>query len=237
MALPKINSAPKYTMTIPSTGKEVGFRPFLVKEEKILMMAMETGDQSGTLNAILETLKSCISGEVDEKKLAAYDVEYMFLQLRSKSVGETSTVALPCSNCKETTPVKIQLDTIEVKKDDTVDEVVKLTDNISVKMKYPSFHDLLGAGIDPEKMNEVDTIFKILTRCIDGVMTDDEFHPAQDETEEELQEFLESLNSEQFSNVRKFVEAIPQLKTNIEFKCEHCGTENNQEISGIANFF
>ena len=86
-------------------------------------------------------------------------------------------------------------------------------------------------------MNEADTIFKILTRCIDGVMTDDEFHPAQDETEEELQEFLESLNSEQFSNVRKFVEAIPQLKTNVEFKCEHCGIENNQEISGIANFF
>jgi len=237
MALPKINAAPKYTMTIPSTGKEVGYRPFLVKEEKILMMAMETGDQSTTLNAIIDTLSSCVDSKIDPSTLAAYDVEYMFLQLRAKSVGETSTITYPCSNCNEGNKVKIKLDEIKAERSAEVGNIVELTPDISLKMKYPSFGDLQKAGIDPEKMNDIDTIFRILTKCIDGVIQGDEFHSANDESEEELQEFLESLNSEQFGKVKDYVEAIPQLKKEIEFTCEHCGTENKHEITGIANFF
>jgi ribosomal protein L44E len=238
VALPKLNNAPKFEMTIPSLNKAVKYRPFLVKEEKVLLIAMETGDSHTTLNAIIDTINSCVIGdEFSPNDLTAYDVEYMFLQIRAKSVGETSKVSFECDKCSDKNEVVINLPDARVVGGGNTDPIIKLTDDISVKMKWPSYGDLMKAGVDPEKMTEIDTIFKLISKCIDSVMTEEEHVKLSDEPEEEVMAFLESLNSEQFGNIRSYIETIPQVKYNLKFKCKSCEHENDKEIAGVANFF
>ena len=144
MALPKLNDTPKYSLTIPSSGKKVNYRPYLVKEEKILMMASETGTQSSTVQAIVDTILACVDAEIDKNDLTSFDVEYMFLNLRSKSVGEKANVTIECIECMEHNDLEIDLSTIEVSKP-ALSNQIEITDNITLHMSYPNFKAIMDA--------------------------------------------------------------------------------------------
>lgn len=238
MALPKLNNAPKFEMTIPSLNKKVQFRPFLVKEEKVLMIAAEAGDSTSTLNAIFDIVNACcIDENFQPSNLTAYDVEYMFLQIRAKSVGESSKITATCSHCDSQNEVSINLNEAQVSGKEIQSDIIKLNDDISLKMKWPSYAELIGAGVTPEEMSNIDTLFRLLSKCIDSVMTEEENFKLSDQTESEINDFIESFSSEQFNKVREYVEAIPQVRYNLKFTCNNCGTVNEREITGIANFF
>ena len=238
MALPKINMAPKYSMTVPSTGEEVMFRPFLVKEEKVLMMAMETGDNKSSLTAIMDVIKSCVDADIDENDVTAFDVEYMFLQLRAKSIGETSKIGTACEQCNHEQMIVVPLNDIQVKQpSEPLPDVIELTKDISIKMKWPSYRNLIDAGVEPEKLNELDSVFKLIALCIDSVMTPEEQMKLSDESEEDQQEFLESLNSEQFTKIKEYVQNIPTVRYDVSVDCDGCGAKIEKPLTGIANFF
>jgi len=238
MALPKLNNAPKFEMTIPSLNKKVRFRPFLVKEEKVLMIAAEAGDSASTLNAIFDIVNACcVDEDFKPSTLTAYDVEYMFLQIRAKSVGESSKINATCSSCNTQNEVSIDLNEAKVSGKEVNSDIIKLNDDISLKMKWPTYAELIGAGVAPEEMSNIDTLFRLLAKCIDSVMTEEENFKLSDQAENEVNDFIESLSSEQFNKVREYVEAIPQVRYNLNFTCNSCGTVNEREITGIANFF
>lgn len=238
MALPKINMAPKYSMTIPSTGQEVMFRPFLVKEEKVLMMAMETGDNKSSLTAIMDVINNCVDADISDQDVTAFDVEYMFLQLRAKSVGETSKIGTKCEQCQHEQMLVIPLHDIKVRQPvEPLPDVIELTADISLKMKWPSYRNLIDAGVEPEKLNELDSVFKLIALCIDTVMTQEEQMKLSDESEEDQQEFLESLNSDQFTKIKEYVQSIPTVRYDVSIDCEECGSKIEKTLTGIANFF
>ena len=238
MALPKLNNAPKFEMTIPSLNKKVRFRPFLVKEEKVLMIASEAGDSASTLNAIFDIVNACCVDEsFQPNDLTAYDVEYMFLQIRAKSVGESSKINATCDSCNHQNEVTIDLNEAKVSGKEIKSDIIKLNDDISLKMKWPTYGELINAGVAPEQMSNIDTLFRLLSNCIDSVMTEEENFKLSDQAENEVTEFIESLSTEQFNKVKEYVEAIPQVRYNLKFTCNNCNTVNEREITGIANFF
>lgn len=230
MALPVLNDTPKYELTIPSTGKKVKYRPYLVKEEKILMMASETGSQTQILNAMMDTIKACIQSDLDTSTLSTFDIEYIFLQLRSKSVGEISKIMYKCSECESENECDINLDNVvcHVPKKD---RLIKISDDVAVEMKYPNYD-----GLDLEG-DESEMGFKILATCIDAVLTQEERINVADESEESVKNFLESMSKQQFDKLAEFLTDIPSIKYDLEFDCEKCQHHNVIEIKGIQNFF
>lgn len=236
MALPKINNTPKYSINIPSTGKQVRFRPYLVKEEKVLMMAMESQDQNQILNAIADTIIACVEEPLSRNALTSFDVEYMFIQIRSKSVGETIDLEVECKECKSKNPIKVKLDKIKVDVP-KVNNNIKITEEISVTMKWPSFSTLinLDASEDDGKMST--QIFKIILSCIHSVNTEDEKIILADEPYSEQMDFIESLDSLQFNKIKNYVQSIPKLQHDVSFDCKGCGTHNERKLEGIIDFF
>lgn len=233
MALPIIDT-PKYSVKVPSTGEKVLFRPYLVKEEKILMMAMESEDQEQILRAVKDIITACTYGKVDVDSLAIFDLEFLFLKLRSKSVGETSKVGLNCKNCETSNEVEIPIDSIDVQMGEKGANIIKLTDKVGITLKYPSVKDA-------EKISKlsggVDTIMKTIVMCIENIFDEDKVYPSKDSTPAELEAFIDSLNSEQFKKIQVFFESMPTLKHTVKYKCEHCGADNEFELRGLANFF
>ena len=242
MALPKINS-PKYEMVLPSTNDRIQFRPYLVKEEKILMMAMESNDTNQMVRAIKEVISACTEGAVEVDQMTMFDLEYAFVQLRSKSVGESTTIGVKCESCEVKNDVEVDLSEVSVDIDPDSDKssIIKLTDSIGVKMKYPSVDSVMEAqNSAPQNgtaVSEVQNVFNLLIRCIDSIYSDDEIFDASEQTHAELLEFIESLNTEQFGRIREFIEGMPSASLNVDFKCVNCGTQNNFDVQGIANFF
>ena len=232
MALPKLNDAPKYDVVIPSTQNKVRYRPFLVKEEKVLMMALETKDQRKALEAIVDTIDACVTDHIDTKKLTTFDVEYMFTQIRSKSVGETSKIKIKCEECDKQIDVDVPIDsvTVDIPK---IDNVIKLTKEISVKMKWPAYSDM--TEFDMEKRSLEDD-FKMIGRCIDSVQTPEENISLKDESDEEVKAFLESLTSEQFKVIGEYMQQMPKLEHTVKYGCDKCG-EKERTLSGISDFF
>ena len=235
MALPKINTSPKYFLTIPSTQKKVAFRPFLVKEEKVLMLAAETKDTQQLLTAIVDTIEACIEDQFDRDMLTSFDVEYIFTQIRAKSVGEKATFALGCSSCGHGNAVTIKLDEIKIDVPKTKN-VIKLNDKYSLKMKWPRYNELINAS---SKISDspVEQTFDLIVLCIDSVLSEEEAIKLSDEPKEEVVSFLESLNSAQFKSISDYVEKMPKLKHDVFFKCEKCGTDNHQTLQGMQDFF
>lgn len=233
MALPKLNDSPKYSINVPSTGKEVSFRPYLVKEEKTLMMALESEDQKQALTAIVDTIEACIFDKIDTHKLTTFDVEYMFTQIRAKSAGETATVGVKCNSCSESNDVVIKLDDINVNVPET-ENTIQLTDDVSVELKWPSYFDITGFDIT-SKSNAI--AFDMATLCIDAIIFQDERTLAVDCTTKELSDFVESMTTEQFKHVTDFVSHMPQMQHNVQFKCSKCGEDNEVNIKGLQNFF
>lgn len=230
MALPVLNDTPKYDLKIPSTGNKIKFRPYLIKEEKVLMMAAESGDGAQMMNAIMDTIEACVQSNIKVDELTTFDIEYLFIKLRSKSVGETSTVNLSCSSCKEPNEITIDLESIECI-DNTKNKFVKLNDEITIEMKYPSYKNL------DLNQNENEMGFDILTKSMSAVLTEDSRIEMADETSENIRAFLESMTKEQFEKVSSFLLEMPQVKHNIEYDCVKCGDHNEIVLKGIQSFF
>jgi hypothetical protein len=230
MALPSI-ATPEFITTIPSTGQEIRYRPFLVKEEKVLLMALEGKDQKEITNAIVRLLNSCVLDEVDVGKLATFDIEYLFLQLRGKSVGEVVELTLSHtdSECKHRTKYNVNLDDIKVR-GDIKDGKVMITDTIGVKMKYPT---IIGATkINSEKSSG---IFELITSCIEYIF--DEENVYADFTPKEIDDWLGQLNQNQFKKIAEFFEGMPTLRYDLKWKCEKCGEEDEIALEGLQSFF
>ena len=238
MALPKID-APKYEMKIPSTGETVLYRPYLVKEEKILMMAMESNDDRQMISAIKDVIASCTENAIDVSKLAMFDLEYIFTMLRSKSVGETATVGVKCTSCDKKNDVEIVLDDVRVDVPaDSSNKVISLTDTIKVKMRYPSVNSLMNANSENlADTADVDVLFDMLISCIDTIYAGEEMYDASQQTKAELKEFIESLSTKQFGEMQKFIETMPSASIDIKFKCLECQADNEMNVKGLGNFF
>jgi DNA-directed RNA polymerase subunit RPC12/RpoP len=235
MALPKLNS-PTYELKVPSTGNNISYRPYLVKEEKILMMAMESNDNEQMMRAVKDVIRSCTSDSVDVDTLAMFDIEYIFTQLRAKSVGETSTVSVKCSECGSSNDVDVNLDEVYVNVPESTVHTIPLTDTVGVSLKYPSVNAMVKAQASDTK-SEIDRVFDLIVACIDSIYSDDEIFDAKEQSEKELKEFIESLNTQQFNQVRDFIESIPSAAINVEFMCMSCSKHNSFEVKGLGNFF
>jgi len=233
MALPKLNSA-SYETTIPSTGQVITFRPYLVKEEKILMMALESNDQKQIVKATKDMISSCVMDDININKLATFDIESLFLQLRSKSVGESIGLKVKCDHCSTQNEVSVNFDDIGVNVPED-DGVIMITDTVGVKMRYPSFDDI--SSINPDKEDSIETAFDIIMKCIDNVFDEDNVYPAASEGKTKMKDFVESLNTSQFQSLANFFETMPVLKTTVEFNCTACTEDNSTELKGLQSFF
>jgi len=230
MALPLLNESPRYEVVIPSTGKKIKFRPYLVKEEKVLMLAAETKDSKQMMNAIIDTVSACVTDKIDVNSLTTFDLEYLFIKLRAKSVGEKSTIQINCESCKEVNEYQIDLDEITCKMNKT-DNIIKIDDNISVEMKYPSY-----SQIDITE-NETEMGFEVLASCLATVYTQDQRIDVSEEPKESVRRFLESMTRSQFEKVRDYFVDMPQVKAEVEFTCRKCDELNKFDIRGIQSFF
>lgn len=234
MPLPTIET-PTYELTIPSTGATVEYRPYLVKEEKILVLAMSSQDHKQMIRAIRDIITACTFNKVNVDSLRMYDLEYIFIKLRSVSVGGTSTIGMQCSSCEADNEVTINLDNVDVKNTETKEMKIKLTDKVGIVMKSPSVKSMMRSQIT--NGDEYEFIVNSVMSCIDSIYDDENMYDADDVTQEELRDFIESLSQEQFNKVNVFFEKTPALATTAHFKCSSCGTENEREIQGLQNFF
>ena len=226
-------------MTIPSTGQEIKYRPFVVREEKVLLTAIESDDAQQISNAMRDIVEVCTFKEVDVKALAMFDLELIFLKLRAASVGENAEIALTCSNeeCKHQNAVKINLAGVELKGDPKASAVVQITDTVGVSLKYPTVlkvEDTLKAS-KPEAA--IDIAIAMIAASIESIHDADSVYPASESTSRELVDFIESLNKEQFTKVQEFFDNFPKLKEDVEFTCEKCKTVNNVTLEGLNDFF
>jgi len=238
MALPQLNSI-KYDMTIPSTGQEIKYRPFVVREEKVLLTALESDDAQQISNAMRDIVEVCTFKSVDVKSLAMFDLELIFLKLRAASVGENAKIALKCKSeeCKHDNPVDVNLSTVTLKGDPKANAVVQITDTVGVSLKYPTVlrvEDVLKAS-KPEA--GIDIAIGMIAASIESIHDADSVYPASESTPRELVDFIESLNKEQFTKVQEFFDNFPKLKEDVEFTCEKCGTVNNITLEGLNDFF
>jgi len=238
MPLPKINT-PTYDLTLPSTGKKIKYRPFLVKEEKILIMALETEDISQITNAIIEILNDCILTKgISVTKLATFDIEYLFLNVRAKSVGESVEVNVICPDDNKTSvQIEINLDSIKVQKTRGHKNIVKLDDQYSMKLKYPSLDEFIDSNFESNEESDVDKSLNMITSCIEMVYDEEESWAASDSTQQELEEFIEQLNSKQFKSIEKFFETMPKLSHKVKVTNPTTEVESEVVLEGLASFF
>ena len=247
MALPKVMT-PTYELTIPSSGEKISYRPFLVKEEKILLMAIEEGSPASMVKAMRDIISACTENRVKVKDLAPFDIEYFFLQLRGRSIGDVINLDLRkpnnvvCEeeegeNCNQVCNINIKIDDIVVDSSEQIENRIELTDTIGVKMNYPQLETVSKyAGTLGVNMKSED-IFKLINECIEYIWDEDEIFKAKDSTKKELTEFIESLSTDQFSKIRDYFEGMPRLKHTIEWKCPKCDKKTPMLLEGIDAFF
>ena len=238
MPLPKINT-PTYELILPSNNKKIKYRPFLVREEKILIMALETENSEDISNAVVDILSECILTKgVDVTKLATFDIEYLFLNVRSKSVGETVEVNVVCPDDNKTSvQMEINLDSIKVQKTRGHKNIIKLDDQYSMKLKYPSLDEFIGNNFDTNEGSAVDKSLSMISSCIEIVYDEEESWDASDSTKQELEEFVEQLNSKQFKSIEKFFETMPKLSHKLKVKNPTTEVESEVVLEGLASFF
>ena len=238
MPLPKI-ATPTYELELPSTGKSIKYRPFLVKEEKVLVIALESEDTKQITNAIKAVLKNCVLTKgIKVETLPTFDIEYLFLNIRGKSVGEELEVNIVCPDDGETNvPVFIDLDSIQVERDDDHTNQIKLDDDLMMEMKYPSLEQFIKNNFDFEEGNQMDQSFELIATCIDKIYNEDEVWATADCTKKEVKEFLESMNSSQFKEIEKFFESMPKLKHTIEITNPKTKVKSEVVLEGLASFF
>ena len=239
MPLPKINT-PSYELTLPSNGKKVKYRPFLVREEKILIMALETEDMKQITDAVLTILNACILTKgITIENLPTFDIEYLFFNIRSKSVGETIEVNITCPDDNKTSvPIEVNIDSIKIKKDKKHKDIIKLDDNLSLKLKYPSMDSFIESNFEGNTNdNDVTSTINMITKCIDIIYNEEESWSASDSTTKELQEFIEQLNTKQFQLIESFFTSMPKLSHAIKVVNPKTKVESTVILEGLASFF
>ena len=237
MTLPSIET-PRYELTLPSTDKVIKYRPFLVKEEKILLVAMESNDNKEILNAIREILTACTYEEIDVNTLPIFDIEFIFLQIRSKSVGEVSKVKLLCPDDKETyADVEIDLTKVNVQVDDAHTNNVVIDENrkLGIVFNYPTL-EMTKAGFNVTD-TDIDSLFEIMANSINHIYEGDKIYPSKDSTKEEMKKFLEGLPQTAFNTIKTFFETMPQLRHSVEVENPKTKVKSTIVLQGIRDFF
>jgi len=237
MPLPKI-STPTYELELPSSGKKIKYRPFLVREEKILIIAMESEDDKQITNAVKEVISNCIlTRGVKIEQLSTFDIEYLFLNIRGKSVGEEVEVLVTCPDDGVTqVPTSINLDEIKVQTSKNHNRDIKLDTDLILRMKYPSMEEFIKNNFSVEEIN-LENTFDLISSCIEQVYSEEESWSASDCTKKELREFLEQLSSKQFKEIETFFETMPKLSHVVKVKNPNTGVENEIVLEGLNAFF
>ena len=238
MPLPKI-ATPTYELELPSTEKTVNYRPFLVKEEKLLVLALESEDTKQITTAIKAVLKSCVLTKgIKVELLPTFDIEYLFLHIRCKSVGEEIEVNITCPDDEKTqVPITLDLDDIKVQKNDKHNNQIKLDDNLMMELKYPSLDQFIKNNFDFDEKNQMEQSFDLIGTCIDKIYNEEEVWATADCTKKQVKEFLESMNSSQFKEIENFFETMPKLSHTIKVTNPKTKVESEVVLEGLASFF
>jgi hypothetical protein len=243
MGLPTI-AVPQYELTIPSTEKKVKYRPFLVKEEKVLLIALESENQTNIINAIRTIITNCLYGDVNVDEMPTFDLEFIFLQLRAKSKGEIIDLKYECPKCKTELEVNINTEDVQVIKTPEHTDTIELDDGLGVVMKYPTIEmQQMIQDIQEDKKSEVEGIFTMVTRCIDYIYDKDNTYPLKDYTEKEINDFIDSLTDKHFQKISKFFDTMPVLKHEFKLNCtkkkkdKTCSYKETITLSGLQSFF
>jgi hypothetical protein len=237
MALPKMN-APLYNVTIPSNKKEVKFRPFLVKEEKSLLLAQQSEDPKVMINTLKSVIENCIVDDVDVDKLATFDYEYLFTQIRAKSVGEIVELLFLCDTCdddKAKAQVNLDISKFKVEFPEGHDNKISLFDDVGIVMNNPTLATL--DKLEKIKEGDVNSIFDVVADCMESVYTTEEVFNTKDQTKQEVIDFLENLTQEQFKKIESFFLTMPKLQQKVEYNCPVCNKHHVKTMEGLASFF
>jgi DNA-directed RNA polymerase subunit M/transcription elongation factor TFIIS len=241
--LPKID-VPIYELNLISTGKKIRFRPFLVKEQKLLFMANQSDDPKDALNVVKQICKNCIVDDIDVEALPVFDLEFIFLNLRARSVSEVINLQYKCNNkvkneadeetvCGNLEKFDVNLLEILPTKDPKHDKKIMLSDKLGLMMKYPTFEMIANL----KGQNENETLMELLTICIDNIFDQDNIYYTKDVTKEELEEFIDNLQQKDLEKIQEFFETAPKIKKDISFNCRKCGYKENIVVEGLQNFF
>jgi RNase P subunit RPR2 len=237
MQLPKLDT-PTYTMIVPSTQKEVKFRPYVVKEEKILLMAAEAQDEKAMLREIIRIVEACTFNDLEIHTLTLYDLEFIFLNLRMKSVGETSKISLKCAECGHLKDFEINLQDIKLQwpegSDQSTIKTIMLNDQLGIKVSHiPALavEALSGKASDTEKM------LTLISQCVVEIFNQENVWRREDSTPEEIQAFIEQFTNPQLQEVQRFISSSPELSYTVKWNCDKCGHKNSEELKGLSNFF
>ena len=236
MALPKLNT-PTYELEVPSTDEKIKYRPFLVKEEKILLMAMESKDNAQIINAVKEIVSSCTFEKLNVATMPMFDMEYIFLNIRAKSVGEVSNLKILCPDDKKTyANVELDLTKVEVQVGDEHSNKIELTDDMGLIMTYPTIDSFLESGIETIDANNM---LDVISTCILQIYEEkgEKVYQAKDQTKKELTEFIESMNSNQFKKLQSFFDTMPKLTHTIKVKNPKTKKSSDVKLTGLNDFF
>lgn len=239
MALPVINN-PEYFVELPSTGKKVKYRPFVVREEKLLLLALESEDLSEMSNAVKNVLSNCVKGDnLDIETLPTFDIEFLFLNIRGKAVGEEIEVNILCPDDEETyVNVKILIDDIKVVKNSEHKNQIKINDTLMMEMKYPSLEQFIKSNFDfQNKKNQLEQSLDLIASCVSKIYNEDEVWTSSDVTKQEIIDFLENMNSTQFKKIENFFETMPKLEHKVKIKNPNTKAESEVTLMGLADFF
>ncbi len=238
MPLPKI-ATPIYELELPSTGQTIKYRPFLVKEEKLLVIALESEDTKQITNAIKTVIKNCIETKgIKVESLPTFDIEYLFLNIRGKSVGEEIDVNIICPDDEETSvSIKINVDDVQVQKNDEHSNKIKLDSSLMMQMKYPSLDQFIKNNFDLSNNNAMEQSFELVASCVDKIFNEEEVWVAADVTKKELMEFLDQMNTNQFKQIEKFFETMPKLSYTVKVKNPKTEVESEVVLEGLSSFF
>jgi len=238
MALPKLNDIPKYDIVIPSTKVKTKFRPYLVKEEKLLLLAMEGQNEAEIAAAIIGLLVACVDDINDPLAITTYDMEYLFCQLRSKSVGETSTLSILCEDvtCETRTDVTIDISKASIP-DNKFENMIELNDDITIEMKHLSYLNAQSEMLKDSNHSEVNLMRATTIQCIAAVHTENERIEFKNETPEAIEEFVDGMTSGQFAKLTAFVNDLPILQLDTTWKCSGCDKEQTMTLKGMNDFF
>tara|TARA_Y100000356_G_C11180948_1_gene246832 strand:+ start:47 stop:772 length:726 start_codon:yes stop_codon:yes gene_type:complete len=240
MSLPKI-TVMKHELTLPSTGTKITFRPFLVKEEKILMMSIQSGEAADMVRGLKEIVQNCVETKIDVNQLPSFDLEYIFLQLRARSVGDKIPISytIPDETCEKGDcqfETEINIDEIKVEKGQDHKDLIDLTDKIKLKMKYPEMEST-GSIAGTEGQEMVDKTFNIIGECIEYIIDGEEMYKLKDYTKAERDDFLNSLTTQHFKEIQNFFDTMPKMRHEVVAFCKSCKKENKRVLEGLGDFF
>lgn len=231
MALPKLE-ATRYTCELPITKQKIEYRAFLVKEQKHLLIAGESEDNRTINKSVIDLIEACVFTEINLQEIPISDVEYLFVQIRIKSAGETSNILMSCTKCEEQNEVIVDLREAKMNMD-LPDPHIKLNDTMGMYMTYPSMIDV---DMD-DKMNETEQIFVLIASCVESIYDGEEVYTKDDMDPKELSEFIDSMNTDQFAILNEYITEIPRLEHTLSYECKNCGTHNEVKLTGLQDFF